>query len=141
MKLVVTPHPSSWPKAGRDFTVVVDYSGAPQVITDPDTSIEGWIRACYPLTRPQTCDGAFVVNEPMGAQTLVPVEQLPDRQGHLRHPHHRARPRKTRSASASSPSRTDNGDGTATWRWTEDDPTATYLTTATVGDFIYRRAR
>jgi aminopeptidase N len=24
-----------------------------------------------------------------------------------------------------------------TWRWREDDPTATYLTTATVGDFIY----
>ena len=33
--------------------------------------------------------------------------------------------------------KTDNGDGTSTWHWTEDDPTATYLTTATVGDFIY----
>ena len=33
--------------------------------------------------------------------------------------------------------REDNGDGTETWHWTEDDPTATYLTTATVGDFIY----
>ena len=33
--------------------------------------------------------------------------------------------------------RTDNGDGTSTWHWREDDPTATYLTTATVGDFIY----
>ena len=30
-----------------------------------------------------------------------------------------------------------NGDGTVTWRWREDDPTATYLTTATVGDFTY----
>ena len=28
-------------------------------------------------------------------------------------------------------------DGTVTWRWREDDPTATYLTTATVGDFDY----
>ena len=35
--------------------------------------------------------------------------------------------------------RTDNGDGTTTWHWREDDPTATYLTTATVGDFIYTR--
>ena len=34
-------------------------------------------------------------------------------------------------------SRTVNPNGTATWRWTEDDPTATYLTTATVGDFNY----
>ena len=49
MKLVVEPHPSTRPKAGRDFTVQVRYSGAPQPITDPDTSIEGWIRACYPL--------------------------------------------------------------------------------------------
>ena len=51
--------------------------GAPQHITDPDTSIEGWIRACYPLGPPQTCDGAFVVNEPMGAQSWFPLEQLP----------------------------------------------------------------
>ena len=34
-------------------------------------------------------------------------------------------------------SRTRHRDGTTTWRWTEDDPTATYLTTATVGDFDY----
>jgi aminopeptidase N len=33
--------------------------------------------------------------------------------------------------------RTEHGDGTATWHWREDDPTATYLVTATVGDFIY----
>src|SRR4029079_17697 len=30
-----------------------------------------------------------------------------------------------------------HGDGTVTWHWHEDDPTATYLTTATVGDFDY----
>jgi aminopeptidase N len=35
-------------------------------------------------------------------------------------------------------SRMANGDGTTTWHWHEDDPTATYLTTATVGNFIYR---
>jgi aminopeptidase N len=34
-------------------------------------------------------------------------------------------------------SRVVNDDGTATWHWREDDPTATYLTTATVGDFLY----
>ena len=35
-------------------------------------------------------------------------------------------------------SRTEHRNGTTTWHWQEDDPTATYLTTATVGDFIYR---
>ena len=43
----------------------------------------------------------------------------------------RARRRRARRAIA------DNGDGTATWHWREDDPTATYLVTATVGDFLY----
>ncbi|HWO48288.1 MAG TPA: hypothetical protein VNM42_00380, partial [Solirubrobacterales bacterium] len=69
MKLVVTPQPSTRPKAGKRFTVKVRYSGVPKPITDADTSIEGWIHACYPLDPPQTCDGAFVVNEPIGAQS------------------------------------------------------------------------
>ena len=30
-----------------------------------------------------------------------------------------------------------NGDGTETWEWSEDDPTSTYLTTATNGNFDY----
>ena len=77
MKLVVTPHPSQRPKAGRDFTVVVEYRGDPQPFVDPDESLEGWIPACYPLNPPQTCDGAFVVNEPMGAQSWFPSNNHP----------------------------------------------------------------
>ena len=77
MKLVVDPHPSTWPKAGRNFTVEVNYSGTPEPITDADTSIEGWIRACHPLAQPQTCDGAFVVNEPIGAQSWFPSNNYP----------------------------------------------------------------
>ena len=51
--------------------------GTPQAITDPDTSIEGWIQACFPLDPPRTCDGAFVVNEPMGAQSWFPSNNYP----------------------------------------------------------------
>ncbi len=32
-----------------------------------------------------------------------------------------------------------NGDGTETWSWSEDDPTSTYLTTATNGNFDYTK--
>jgi aminopeptidase N len=137
MKLVVEPHPSTRPKSGRDFTVKVRYSGTPQVITDPDTSIEGWIPACYPLAPPQTCDGAFVVNEPMGAQGWFPSNNYPTDKAtfdtKITVPQ-----AKTALGIGELAERVDHGDGTSTWHWTEDDPTATYLTTATVGDFNYR---
>ena len=136
MKLVVTPHRLSQPKAGRHFTVVVRYRGTPREITDPDTSIEGWIRACFPLTPPQTCDGAFVVNEPMGAQSWFPSNNYPTDKARfdtiITVPN-----AKTALGIGELVGRTDNGDGTSTWHWREDDPTATYLTTATVGDFIF----
>jgi aminopeptidase N len=136
MKLVVTPHPSSWPKAGRDFTVEVKYSGTPEPITDADESIEGWIRACYPLAAPQTCDGSFVVNEPIGAQSWFPSNNYPSDKATF-DTRIRVPAGKTALGTGESVSTKDNGDGTFTWRWREDDPTATYLTTATVGDFNY----
>jgi aminopeptidase N len=136
MKLVVTPDPAHRVGPGRVFTVVVEYEGTPQHITDPDESIEGWIRACYPLSGPQTCDGAFVVNEPMGAQSWFPSNNYPTDKAtfdtRITVPEG-----KTALGVGELVSNTDNGDGTTTWRWTEDDPTATYLTTATVGDFDY----
>ena len=52
-ELVVTP--DSGLRSGRSFTVTVDYTGTPQVVTDPDGSVEGWV---------PTDDGAFVVGEP-----------------------------------------------------------------------------
>jgi aminopeptidase N len=133
-KLVVTPHPSTRPKSGREFTVEVSYRGTPVQITDPDESADGWIRACYPLTAPQTCDGAFVVNEPMGVQSWYPSNNYPTDKATfdtlITVPG-----TKTAIGVGELASRKANRDGTTTWRWTEDDPTATYLTTATVGDF------
>jgi aminopeptidase N len=136
MKLVVEPHPSTRPKKGREFVVKVRYSGDPQPITDPDESIEGWIRACFPLDPPQTCDGAFVVGEPMGSQSWFPSNNYPTDKATfdtlIRVPQG-----KTALGVGELAALTQHGDGTATWHWTEDDPTGTYLTTATVGDFIY----
>jgi hypothetical protein len=134
MKLVVQPHPSARPRPHRAFTVVVTYSGTPQPITDPDTSIEGWIPACYPLNPPRTCDGAFVVGRPMGSQSWFPSNNYPTDKA-------------TFETIVTVPSskvalgvgglarRTDHPNGTTTWHWREKHPTATYLVTATVGDF------
>ena len=40
-ELVVSPR--SGIRNGTSFTVVVGYSGTPTVVTDPDSSIEGWV--------------------------------------------------------------------------------------------------
>jgi aminopeptidase N len=136
MKLVVAPQPSWWPKAGREFTVVVRYAGTPQPITDPDESIEGWINACYPLSPPQTCDGAFVVGEPMGSQSWFPSNNYPTDKASFDTLITVPNP-KTALGVGELVAQTDNGDGTSTWHWREDDPTATYLVTATSGDFIF----
>jgi aminopeptidase N len=135
MKLVVDPHPSTWPKPGRRFTVSVRYHGTPPVITDPDESIEGWIPACYPSDPPQTCDGAFVVGEPMGSQAWFPSNNYPTDKASfdtlITVPN-----AKTALGVGELVAQIDNGDGSSTWHWHEDDPTATYLVTATSGDFI-----
>jgi aminopeptidase N len=116
--------------------VVVRYSGTPEPITDADTSIVGWIRACFPLAAPQTCDGSFVVNEPIGAQSWFPSNNYPTDKAKfdtlIRVPDG-----KTALGVGEHVSTRDNGDGTSTWHWRERRPTATYLTTATVGDFDY----
>ncbi len=138
-KLVVTPHPSTRPKAGREFTVEVSYRGTPMKITDPDESSEGWIRACYPLNAPQTCDGSFVVDEPMGAQSWFPSNNYPTDKATF-DTRITVPSSKTAIGIGELASRRVNRDGTTTWRWTEDDPTATYLTTATVGDFDLSRS-
>lgn len=137
MKLVVTPREGI--RRNRRFVVEIDYSGSrPQELVDPDGSSEGWIPACYtPAGGTETCDSFFVVGEPMGAQAWFPSNN---------HPSDKA----TFDTSITVPTGdtafgagelidgpADNGDGTTTWEWSEDDPTATYLVTASNGDFDY----
>jgi aminopeptidase N len=125
-ELVITPRPKL--KAGQTFTVETVYSGVPPVITDPDQSIEGWI---------PTSDGAFVVNEPQGSPGWFPVNDIPTDKA-------------TYTIDVTVPEgRTaiSNGvlveqvtaGGKTTWRWREDNPMASYLTTATNGIFNLTR--
>jgi aminopeptidase N len=121
-ELIVTPRTGI--RSGAEFTVVVGYGGTPTVVTDPDSSIEGWV---------PTDDGAFVVGEPQGSPAWYPVNDNP-------------RDKATYDFRVSVPdgltvmangvlvSHATSG-GRTTWVWHEADPMAPYLSTATLGRF------
>jgi Peptidase family M1 domain/Peptidase M1 N-terminal domain len=135
MKLVVDPVTGI--PDGTQFTVEVDYHGQPQVITDPDGSIEGWIPACYTVASVQTCDSSFVVGEPLGSQAWFPSNNYPSDKATFETEITVPTGRQAFGSGELTQPPTDNGDGTTTWSWSEDDPTATYLVTATNGSFQY----
>ena len=121
-ELVITP--AARIGSGQAFTVTVDYSGVPEVITDPDGSIEGWV---------PTDDGAFVVGEPQGSPGWYPANDTP-------------RDKATYDFTVTVPQgltavangvlvsqRTSGGRTTFVWR--EGFPMAPYLATSTVGRF------
>src|SRR5207247_1100897 len=121
-ELVITP--GTGLGQGKSFTVTVDYAGQPLVVTDPDTSIEGWV---------PTDDGAFVVNEPQGSPGWYPTNDNP-------------RDKATYDFRVTVPagltvmangvlvSQSTSG-GKTTWVWREGDPMAPYLATTTLGKF------
>jgi aminopeptidase N len=125
-ELIVTPRRPI--TRGSRFTVAIFYSGKPSVITDPDSSIEGWI---------PTNDGAFVVGEPQGSPTWFAVDDNPRDKAtfdfRLTVPDGR-----TAIANGVLVSRTTRG-RTSTWVWREDDPMAPYLATVTNGRFVLTR--
>jgi aminopeptidase N len=123
-ELTISPRPKL--KVGKRFRVKVRYSGQPQAIIDPDESIEGWV---------PTDDGAFVVNEPQGSPGWFPVNDTP-------------RDKATYDFTISVPAGKEviaNGElvgdpvttgGKTVWRWAEGNPMASYLATATNGEFL-----
>jgi aminopeptidase N len=127
-ELIITPRDAL--QEGRDFTVIVRYAGVPQIITDPDDSIEGWV---------PTVDGAFVVGEPQGAPGWFPSNDNPQDKA-------------TFDEAITVPdgiTALGNGvlvgsashRGRTTWVWHESDPMATYLATATNGRFALTQTR
>jgi aminopeptidase N len=127
-ELIITPRRTV--RAGAPFTVIVRYAGVPEVITDPDESIEGWV---------PTADGAFVVGEPQGAPGWFPANDNPQDKA-------------TFDMAITVPdglTAMGNGvlagrfshHGRTTWVWHEGFPMATYLATATNGRFELTQTR
>lgn len=110
--------------------VSLSYRGTPEVVTDPDGSIEGWV---------PTADGAFVVGEPQGSPSWFPSNDNP-------------RDKATYDIAVTVPNgitAMSNGvltgtwsrGGRTTWAWRESSPMATYLATATLGTFQLSTSR
>jgi aminopeptidase N len=121
-ELIITPRNRL--HAGRWFTVRVDYAGVPEVITDPDDSVEGWV---------PTSDGAFVVGEPQGSPGWYPVNDNP-RDKALYSFTVTVPKGLTAMANGVLLGQWTTGDST-TFAWRESLPMASYLATATVGRF------
>ncbi|MHC3470902.1 M1 family metallopeptidase [Streptomyces sp. 7R007] len=129
-ELVVTPeHPL---RAGHRFTVDVVYGGVPQPRNGPilSGSDYGWLR---------TSDGVLVAGEPDSASTWFPGSD---------HPSDKATfdlritaPTGLTAVSNGRLLSTTRHGATTTAHWREAKPMATYLATATIGDFDVRTGR
>lgn len=125
-ELVVQPRPKL--QAGEAAVVVVEYGGETARPRDIEGTLYGWVT---------TRDGAMVANEPDGAMTWYPVSD---------HPTDKATysfeitvPEGTVAVANGLPSQdpvTENG--WTTWFWDAPDLQASYLATATIGDFEAR---
>ena len=124
-KLIVTP-PTGIP-ANTAFTTTVTYASPVASYTDPDGSSEGWV---------SSSDGAFVVNEPVGSMSWFPNNNVPTDKAtydlHISVPGSREVIANGRLVSNAL-----NANGTRTWSWTAPEPMATYLVTASNGEFDF----
>lgn len=121
----LTIHPGQGIRTGQRATVVVEYGGPTGEPRDIEDALYGWVT---------TRDGAMVVGEPEGTMTWFPVSD---------HPTDKATysfaitvPTGKTAVANGLPSRPPTArNGWTTWYWNATDPQASYLATATVGDF------
>jgi aminopeptidase N len=120
----LTVFPREKPREGAQFSVVVEYSGVVEPITDPDDSIEGFV---------PTDDGAYVVNEPQGSPGWYPANDNPNDKAlfdiSVTVPEGLTALANGRLVSTST------ANGKTTWNWSQSVPMAPYLATATNGRF------
>jgi hypothetical protein len=112
-------------RARHRFTAVIRYDGRPRPVSESGLgSDDGWI---------PTDDGALVAGEPHGASTWFPVND---------HPRDKAAytftisvPRGTEAIANGVLLGTEERGGRTLWRWDAKEPLASYLATATIGQF------
>lgn len=125
-ELTVQPRPKL--KAGQSARLVVSYGGETVRPLDIEDALYGWVT---------TRDGAMVVGEPEGSMTWYPVSD---------HPKDKATysfeitvPEGKTAVANGLPARDPvTANGKTTWFWDAPDQQASYLTTASVGDFVQR---
>lgn len=127
-ELVIQPRPKL--KAGQRATIVVEYGGATGRPVDIEGALYGWVT---------TRDGAMVVSEPEGSMTWYPVS---DHQTDKATYSFEITVPEGRTAVANGLPSADpiTAEGWTTWSWDAPDEQASYLTTASVGNFDLRSA-
>ena len=125
-ELTVQPRPKI--KAGESAQLVVEYGGTTTRPRDIDGFLYGWVT---------TRDGAMVVSEPEGAMTWYPVND--HQTDKATHSFEITVPEGKVAVANGLPAKDpETQDGWTTWYWDAPDLQATYLTTASVGDFDLR---
>ena len=111
-------------RRGEDFTALIAYDGVPETIGDAEIGLSGFIH---------TDDGTLVAGQPDVAATWYPVND---------HPLDKASysfrilvPRGLEAIANGELQGVDNLGPVTLWRWEAKEPMASYLTTATIGEF------
>jgi aminopeptidase N len=125
-ELTVQPRPKL--KEGQQATLVIEYGGTTTRPRDIEGALYGWVT---------TRDGAMVVSEPDGSMTWYPVsDHQTDKATYsfeITVPEGKVA---VANGLPAQPETTE--DGWTTWYWDAPDLQASYLTTASVGDFELR---
>jgi aminopeptidase N len=128
-ELVVQPRPKI--KKGDEVEVVVEYGGTTTRPRDIEGFLYGWVT---------TRDGAMVVNEPEAAMTWYPVSDLP--RDKATYGYEITVPEGSVAVANGLPAGPPHTqDGWTTFYWDAPDEQASYLATASVGDFEQRATR
>jgi aminopeptidase N len=122
-ELTVQPRPRL--KAGDQATVVVRYGGDTTRPTDIEGFLYGWVT---------TRDGAMVVGQPEGNMTWFPVSDHPTDKATYSYEITVPEDKVAVANGLQSQNPTTEG-GRTTWHWDAPDLQASYLATASVGDF------
>ncbi|GAB3892204.1 hypothetical protein GCM10029964_066630 [Kibdelosporangium lantanae] len=125
-ELVITP-PRGLRK-GLPFVVSVSYAGVPQKIDDPALGISGWVA---------TKDGAVALNQPIGAATYYPVNDITTDKA--TYSQTVTVPSGLTVLANGEPGPTTTRDGQTTFRWFMNRPMASELGMIAIGDFNVTR--
>lgn len=127
-ELVIQPRPKL--KAGAHTQLVISYGGQTIRPEDIEGALYGWVT---------TRDGAMVVSEPEGSMTWYPVSD--HQTDKATYSFEISVPAGKVAVANGVPSRDPvTSDGWTTWFWDAPDQQASYLTTASVGDFDLRES-
>ena len=121
-ELVITPKAAVANRAA--FTVVVDYSGVPKAIDDPEIGTSGFIR---------TGDGFVIAGEPHGAATWFPVNDHPSDKA--AYAFHVTVPDGLTAIANGKLTGKSAAGGRTTWNYAATAPMASYLATVSVGRY------